>query len=254
MSENIACQDNSGYAIGVFEPNLSAELDISAPCMSGLGQQTSSKISTWGGARPNSGGARPNCGGPQPGSGRPRKVAIPAPIATLDIPRWAVFSVFGPSEMSVTADLTRQGYETYLPMVAIRKPDPVLKTMFHTVRVPLLSGYGFIRLAQSESREPITATRGVREVLRRPDGRNAIVRDAEIALLRSHDEERLKLPAVSAPVIPPGTHVALTDGPFASFSGVVLQCDGYKTRVEVQMFGSMMPIWFNRASVETTTP
>src|SRR6202043_1909187 len=116
--------------------------------------------------------ARPNCGGPQPGSGRPRK---PQPVAPAQIsyatnePRWCVIAFWGQAERSATTELTREGYDTYLPLVAIRRRDPVIYNKWNIVRVPYLPGYGFIRLTQTESREPILATRGVREVLRRPD-------------------------------------------------------------------------------------
>lgn len=214
--------------------------------------KTSSKFSH-GGPRVNSGGARPNCGGPQPGSGRPRKIQ---PIAPTQIryasndPQWCVFAVWGQAETSAVQELTRQGYETYLPMVAIRRRDAVILTKWHIVRVPLIPGYGFIRMQPSESREPITATRGVREVLLRPDGRPARATDAEIEKLQGHDESRLKLPKRHGSTLDKETHVRVEDGPFASFPGVVMECDGVKTRVEVFIFGRATPVWMDRVAVE----
>src|ERR1700734_4370634 len=68
------------------------------------------KTSRWG-------GPRPGFGGPQPGSGRPRKpkpVAL-APTYSPDSLRWAVLVFWGHAEISGARELTRQGYDTYLP-------------------------------------------------------------------------------------------------------------------------------------------
>jgi transcription antitermination factor NusG len=125
-----------------------------------------------------------------------------------------------------------------------------LATMWHTVRVPYLSGYGFIRLAQSESREPITATRGVREVLLRPSGRLGCVADAEIDRLREGDDRRLLLPKERGVALEVGDTVRVEDGAFSGHPGRVVECDGVKTRVEVQIFGRLALAWLDRTAVE----
>lgn len=211
--------------------------------------KTSSKFAH-GGPRENSGGARPNCGGPQPGSGRPRKPKpIVLPAYAPAIPVWCVLSFWGQAEIPGITDLTRQGYDTYLPMVAVHRRDPVIATMFRVVRVPYIPGYGFIRLTQSESREPILATRGIREVLRRPDGRAAWVSDGEIDQLRSKDIERLELPKERGPVLDVGTLIRVEEGPFADRPGTVVECDGVKTKVDIEIFGRTTPVWLDRTSV-----
>ena len=96
---------------------------------------------------------------------------------------------------------------------------------------------------------PILATKGVREMLRRPDGRPAWARDAEIAWLMLGDEKRLELPKELGPVLQKGVAVRIEDGPFTGFPGNVLECDGIKTRVEVNIFGRMTPAWLDRISV-----
>lgn len=198
-------------------------------------------ISKWGGARPNSGGSRPGAGR------KPKPIIIPT--YAPDVPRWCVVMFWGQAEISGTRELTRQGYDAYLPMTAIRRRDPVIATKWHTVRVPLLSGYGFIRLAQHESREPIEATRGVREMLRRPDGRLACARDDEIERLLKGEAERLELPEERGEPLKVKARVRIEDGAFAERVGTVLECDGVKTRVEVDVFGRMVPMWLDRAAV-----
>lgn len=135
-------------------------------------------------------------------------------------------------------------------MVAIRRRDPVILSKWHIVRVPYLSGYGFIRLTQSESREPVTATRGIREVLLRPDGRAAWVPDGDIEKMRSMDAARLELPLTHGPALAVGTTVRVEDGAFASFPGSVIQCDGVKTQVGVDIFGRVTPVWLDRSALE----
>lgn len=197
------------------------------------------------------GGPRPGFGGPQPGSGRPRKPATaPAPLYAPDTARWCVYAVWGQSETSSASDLTRSGYETYCPLVAIRQRDKVIPSMFHTVRVPFFPGYVFIRLTRTQSREPVNATRGVREVLRRPDGQAAWVSDALVEKIRAKDEARMKLPEKRGDEIEAGAPVIVREGPFESFPGTVIECDGVKTRVSIDIFGRLTPVWLDRVSVE----
>lgn len=197
------------------------------------------------------GGPRPGFGGPQPGSGRPRKTtAPPAPLYTLDTPRWCVYAVWGQAEIPSAAELTRIGYENYLPLVAIRRRDPVIKSMWHTVRVPFIPGYGFIRITQVESLEPITAIRGIRDVLRRPDGRAAAMPDSQIAKMLLGEDGRLKLPVEHGDELKPGTAVSVREGPFEGHAGTVIECDGVKTRVGIEIFGRVTPVWLDRVGVE----
>lgn len=214
-------------------------------------------------------------GGPRPGSGRPKitserpwdaegicrrtydrrlKPTTHTQISyAIDTPVWCVVAFHGQAERSAITSLSQEGYETYLPMTAIRRQDPVVKSMWHTVRIPYFAGYGFIRLTQSESREPIQAIRGVREILRRPDGRAASVPDALIEKLIEDAPRRLELPKEHGPVLDVGAKVLIKDGTFGGHRGVVSECDGVNTKVEVELFGRPVPIWMDRVSVEVVS-
>jgi transcription antitermination factor NusG len=124
--------------------------------------------------------------------------------------------------------------------------------MWYTVRVPLLPGYGFVRLTQTQPRERILEIRGMRELLRGADGRLAAVSDGEIEAFRAADESRLLLPKMSADVLKVGAMVRIESGPFTSFPGRVLECDGTKTRVAAQIFGRETPVWLDRVAVVPT--
>ena len=239
-AENTACIPMPECAKDDPAPVLSKDLDVPAL----LHSEPQPKTSRWG-------GPRPGFGGPQPGSGRPRKPkpAEPAPTNAPDLQHWCVVAYWGQAEISATRELTRQGYETYTPLVAIRRLDPVIRTLWHTVRVPWLPGYGFIRLTHTESRVPITETRGVREILLRPDGRAGVVRDAVIEDMRQDDDARLLLPREAGPVLPVGAEVRIETGAFLGHIGRVLECDGVRTRVEVTVFGRPTPVWLDRVGV-----
>lgn len=179
-----------------------------------------------------------------------KPTTAPAQLYSLDTLRWCVYASWGQAETSSASDLTRHGYETYCPLVAIRRRDRVIPSMWHTVREPYFPGYVFIRLTQTQSREPINATRGVREVLRRPDGQAAWVPDSLIEKIRGGDEKRLVLPKAHAPILPVRTLVRVIDGAFTSFPGTVIECDGVKTCVGVEIFGRVTPVWLDRVGVE----
>lgn len=187
-------------------------------------------------------------GGRRPGAGRPRKA--PAPLYATDAPQWRVFATFGQAEISAARELARQGYETYLPLIAIRRRDAVIKSQWHEVRVPLFPSYGFIRLTQHESREPIAATRGVRELLHRPDGRLSLVADRIVDRLRDGEEARLRLPKEHGSVLAVGDVVTIGDGPFTGFPAVVEECDGVRSKVQAEVFGRMTSIWIDRIALE----
>ena len=210
------------------------------------------------------GGSRPGAGRPAITTERPwqaegisrstyyERLAPKAPTQisyATDEPRWAVIAYFGQAELSATRELTRIGYETYTPFEAIRRRDPVIPSEFRVVLAPMFSGYGFIRLTTTESREPIVAVRGVREVLRRPDGHPGWVADQWLDNLRDGDAKRLLLPKEHGPVLAVDTKVWIKVGAFEGHRGVVLQCDGVKTQVEIQFFGRPMPVWVDRVSV-----
>jgi transcription antitermination factor NusG len=230
-----SCAPTPDYAKDAPAPISSKDWDVSALGMPGNSPEI--KIG-WGGRRP--------------GAGRkPKPIAIPT--YAPDLQHWCVVAYWGQAEISATRELTRQGYETYTPLVAIRRLDPVIRTLWHTVRVPWLPGYGFIRLTHTESRVPILETRGVREILLRPDGRAGMVRDAVIEDMRRDDDARLLLPPEAGPVLPVGATVRIEAGALLGHAGWVLECDGVRTRVEVTVFGRPTPVWLDRVRVVEIT-
>lgn len=213
-----------------------------------MGQTISSKFGH-GGARANAGGARENSGGFRPGAGRPWK-APDTVVIIPSVPRWCVYQTHPQAERLAAEDLTRSGYQGYAPMIAVRKRDVVIRSLFHKVRVARFPGYGFVKLSPGESWLPILDASGVSRVLRGLDGRPARVPTGEIERHMLDDERLCDLERETMPAFKVGDRVTILEGALSSFEGSVLKDDGLATLVEVQMFGRPMPVWCDRASVE----
>src|SRR5882672_2996490 len=130
------------------------------------------------------GGRRPGTGGPQPGSGRPRKpvIVVPPPRTMTGPPRWFVYQCHPQAERLATHEITLAGYRAYLPLIATRRRDRVIPTMFHRVLVTRFPGYGFVELAPHDPWVPICDMPGVVAILRGGDGRPCPVRSGEVEL------------------------------------------------------------------------
>jgi transcription antitermination factor NusG len=213
-----------------------------------MGESISSKM-PHGGARANSGGSRPNSGGARPGAGRPWKTHAD-PIVLPIGPRWCVYQTHPQAERRAAEDLTRSGYHGYAPLIAVRRQDAVLRSMFHKVRVARFPGYGFVELGQGEPWLPILEAAGVFGILRGIDGRPARLPVGEIERHMLDDERLCDLQRETMPPIPIGARVTILAGAFTSFEGSVVEDDGLVTMVELEMFGRLIPVRLDRASVE----
>lgn len=197
------------------------------------------------------GGARANSGGVRPGAGRPWKVPSASMIAVLPTAsRWCVYQTHPQAERLAAADLTRTGYHGYAPLIAVRRQDAVIRSLFHKVRVPRFPGYGFVELGPGDPWLPILEAAGVARILRGLDGRPARVPVGEIESHMLDDERLCDLKRETLPPFSVGARVNILDGALTSREGCVVECDGFATMVEVEMFGRTVPVWFDRASVE----
>jgi transcription antitermination factor NusG len=203
-----------------------------------------------GGLRENSGGARENSGGARPGAGRPRNpVPLVEPIGT----RWYVYQTHPQAERLAASELTRAGYRSYAPMIAVRRQDPVIPSMFHKILVSRFTGYGFVELGPTEPWLPILEEPGIARMLLDSSGRHPSPVGVGIVELHQADDDRLcDLARETMPCLEVGTRVTVIDGAMTSFGGPVLECDGLVTMVEVNLFGRLIPTGFARSSVVET--
>lgn len=182
------------------------------------------KLSGWGGARP--------------GAGRkPKAEADPGPVIRPGY-QWYVVYTHPQAERVATRDLTDKGYRVYLPMQAIRRRDRVVRTMFHTVHVPMFSRYLFVELdIETDPWAPVRYADGVRELFMSRAMRPLPVPTGFVEGLMATEGYRLHLRDPALSKLPIGTAVRVDSGSFISFPGVVASCDGVTTEVTMQIFG-----------------
>ena len=203
-----------------------------------------------GGARANSGGARDNAGGTRAGAGRPFKTPDEPAIVIPMGSRWCVYQTHPQAERLAAEDLTRTGYHGYAPLIAIRRQDAVIRSLFHKIRVPRFPGYGFVELGAGESWLPVLDAAGVARILRGLDGRPARIPVGEIERHMLDDDRLCDLARETLPPFKAGKRVIILDGALTSHEATVLEDDGLSTAVEVEMFGRMMSVRLDRAVVE----
>jgi transcriptional antiterminator RfaH len=144
-----------------------------------------------------------------------------------DGPDWIVATTHTHSEAIAVANLERQGFTTYCPV--IRKRRSHARKVDHVLR-PLFPGYVFIRLDDKGRHwRPILSTAGVRTLVRFGD-EPATLDDGFIAGLRAREEDG----AVVRPAAPyqVGQDVQIEGGPFGGLVARILSLDD-KDRIVV---------------------
>lgn len=199
------------------------------------------------------GGARANSGGARPGAGRPSSEgrAWKAPEIVVAPSCWCVYQSQPQAERRAAEEITRAGYHGYAPLIAVRKQDAVIRSLYHKVVVPRFPGYGFIQLGATDRwREPFQDMAGKPRILLDANGRPARLPVGVLELHMLDDDRLCDLARETMPCLDVGDRVTILDGALIGFDGGVLECDGLVTTVEVVMFGRPMPVRCDRASVE----
>ena len=135
---------------------------------------------------------------------------------------WYLFHTKPRQEKCALENLSRQGYECYLPTIPSEKLRQGLLTVANE---PLLPSYLFIRLGHGDSAKswvPIRSTKGVSRLVsfgiepaRVDDDLIELLRTQEASVQTEH--ERL---------FKPGERVCLTEVPFAGIEGIYQMADG----------------------------
>jgi hypothetical protein len=153
------------------------------------------------------GGPRANAGGARPGAGRPYKIQ-PPPVISVE-PRWCVYQTHPQAERIAAEDLTRIGYRGYAPLIAVRRQDRVIRSLFHKLRVPRFPGYGFVQLAPGDPWQPILEADGVSRLLRDVYGRPARLPVGSIEAHMLDDERLCDLTRETMPTMRKGVRVTI---------------------------------------------
>lgn len=189
-------------------------------------------------------------GGARPGSGRkPKPKPIPAPAPQIG-PRWCCYRTHPQAENAVAGELARAGYQAYNPLIAVRRRDPVIPSMWHKVRIPVFGGYGFVLLGPTDPWVPIRYTHGVRDMLLGMNGRPATVPAGFVEALQADDARRCDLtPEVHAPLAV-GSAVRLTSGAMVDMEGLVTASDGQRVKLLLSVMGHDVAVLCGQDAVE----
>jgi transcription antitermination factor NusG len=148
---------------------------------------------------------------------------------------WSACYTHPQAERWAESNLRRAGYKTFLPLVTVRRRDPVSRTIQRTAVVPLFPRYLFVWFDGLWA--PIQHNPGVNRLIMREPGKPAMVPEAAISALQA-------VQALPAPPIPweAGTPCSLALGAFAGRDAVVLDTHGEHATVAVLLFGALRQV------------
>ena len=131
--------------------------------------------------------------------------------------QWYVIHTKPRQEQRALENLQRQGFEAWLPMIALEK---VRRSRLTQVTEPMFSRYLFIRLDTTQTNwSPIRSTLGVSKLVSFGNV-PAAVPDALIDMLRESP------PLPPQRLMNPGDEVQLVEGPLRGLRGIYQQHDG----------------------------
>src|SRR4029077_8748265 len=167
----------------------------------------------------------------------------PTPSGSRSGPRWFVVATYSQAERRAVSNLRDQGYETYLPLITVRRRDNAIRSLLHRVEVPLFPGYAFVKFdAARDPWRPIQNTPGVYSLLRcQGTGFPDPVSNGAVEALRAGEEAR-------RPLTPPGAAWAagaackVAYGPLQGHDAVVLAVNGPKAVIALLLLGSLREV------------
>ena len=171
------------------------------------------------------------------------------PLAALDgaqhhqchCVRWTCVQTHSQAERWAESNLRRQGYPTYLPLLAVSRPDRVVRSMRHAVLVPLFSGYVFVQHDPETSWGPLRDTPGVRGVLR-CGNRIQYARAGAVEALQAGEVVRRCRGSGHGAAWRPGAAAGLARGVFAGHRAVIVAVREETAVVAVLMFGELRDV------------
>lgn len=148
----------------------------------------------------------------------------PTPSGSRPGPRWHVVATYSQAERRAVANLTRQGYRCYLPLITLTRRDRAVRSMLHRIEAPLFSGYCFCQFDPMTTEwHPIRNTPGVFQLLTNATGMPAPVPDHILAAIQATEDARRSLPPPRARWAP-GAACSLAAGPMRGLPAVVTRC------------------------------
>lgn len=170
---------------------------------------------------------------PQQDVGQPR--SDPTPCGRVGDDGWIVVHSHPQAERWAASELHRRGYHCYLPLMAVRRRDRVIRSQWRTIQTPLFARYLFV--ADPGHWTPIRYCPGVHQVVMM-DGKPSIAANAAISALQAAEAIRATLPSPSRQWAP-GTPCVVGNGMFDDVPAVVLQVGPEMALVAMMWFGHL---------------
>lgn len=156
---------------------------------------------------------------------------------------WIVCQTHPQAERWAAGNVVRIGYQSYLPLVATRRRDRVVPTLWHNIEVPLFSGYLFVLLGHNPW-TPIRYCPGISHIIltsRRHGYPDRVPAGIVEALMATDQERRTIQPPTSSWA--PGAACRLASGPFEGHDAAVVETTaGGLVLVGVMMFGCLRTV------------
>jgi transcriptional antiterminator RfaH len=148
--------------------------------------------------------------------------------------RWYVLASYPKAERTAHAALHLKGFEPYLPLVTVRRPDRSYRT------TALFPGYLFVRLDLARPWYPIRWCPGVFSLIA-INGNPTPCPDAAVDVLRASEHLRAT-PTPPSALWAPGMPCSLATGALAGHQGVVTEINTDTAHVAVMMFGHLRTV------------
>jgi transcription antitermination factor NusG len=134
-------------------------------------------------------------------------------------------------------NVSRLGYEAFLPLCTIRRRDRVLRSLIHIVEVPLFRSYLFVQHEPGTSWRPIRSAPGVASIVCAGHEIRYAAPGAVEALQATEQLRRAPTPPQDR--FRPGTACRLTAGPFRGHEAAVVEVSGKDATVAILLFGEL---------------
>ena len=159
---------------------------------------------------------------------------------------WYVIHTKPRQEQRALSNLKQQGYQCYLPMIAIEK---LSSERLGIIKEPLFHRYLFISLDASrygQNWSPIRSTWGVSGLVSF-GSEPAKINSGLIDLLRQHEQDLSELPQR---LFSPGEKLVVADGPFAGLQAIYQMASGEnRAMVLIELMGKSTQMQITPASL-----
>ena len=151
--------------------------------------------------------------------------------------RWICCQTHPQAELWAAANLSRQGFRPYVPMLAVTRRDRVLPTLTRRISVPMFRSYVFVELADDHW-APIRHTQGISRVLT-CNGKPSIVARATVEAVRAAEALAAVRQQQETSQWAPGAPCSLATGAFYGLPAVVTAVAGSQAVIAIMMLGQL---------------